>query len=46
MLMECEKELKSLIPAASLVENTLLVTDADKRKALVNMSSKLSKHPS
>ena len=44
-LMDCEKELKSLIPAKSLVESPLLVTDSDKRQALANMSSKLYKHP-
>ena len=44
-LMDCEKELKSLIPAKSLLENPLLVADTDKRKALANMASKLSKHP-
>ena len=44
-LMDCEKELKPLIPAKSLLENPLLVADTDKRKALANMSSKLSKHP-
>ena len=44
-LADCDKQLQSLIPAKSLLENPRLMTDADRRKALSSMTSKLSKHP-